>query len=473
MKLGRALTGLAILAVAVHAQTNNAITSVRTWSQPEVTRIIVEFSGAVQYKHERLAGPPRIFFDIPNAGLNLVSAPGKHFSTTQVNDGLVTRVRLAESQPGSARLVFDLASEKVDYAISELENPTRLVVEFRSGTGKGGIKATKPEPPPAPRITVDQMRSEAKIATATGKIAKPPASVPGALTPDPIGQIPEKELPTPVRETTKPKSSKPDASSKDVGSAQPARLSSRSMTRALGLKLGKIVLDPGHGGHDFGTSSPNGDLHEKELVLDVAKRLGAILEDRLGSEVVYTRTDDTFIPLEKRTEFANAQKADLFVSIHANSSRYPKVSGPETFFLNFNASNDAMDVAARENASSGKTIFELQDLVKKIALNEKLTESREFASKVQASMDAISNVSRDRGVKRAPFVVLIGAAMPSILTEIGFVTNPRECALLKKPEYRQKVAEALYRGISKYAGSLSHFQVAARSGADSSGADTR
>lgn len=312
------------------------------------------------------------------------------------------------------------------------------------------------------------------MATVTGKIAKPPASVPGVLTADPIGPIPEKELSAPSRtETTKPKSSKPDASSKDISSAQPARLSSRSMTRALGLKLGKIVLDPGHGGHDFGTSSPNGDLHEKELVLDVAKRLGTILEDRLGSEVVYTRTDDTFIPLEKRTEFANAQKADLFVSIHANSSRYPKVSGPETFFLNFNASNDAMDVAARENASSGKTIFELQDLVKKIALNEKLTESREFASKVQTSMDAISNASKDRGVKRAPFVVLIGAAMPSILTEIGFVTNPRECALLKKPEYRQKVAEALYRGISKYAGSLSHFQVAARSGADSSGADTR
>jgi N-acetylmuramoyl-L-alanine amidase len=226
--------------------------------------------------------------------------------------------------------------------------------------------------------------------------------------------------------------------------------------------LGRIVLDPGHGGNDFGTSSANG-LHEKELVLDVAKRLGQLLEEQLGSEVIYTRDDDRFVSLERRTEFANEQKADLFISIHANSSPFKQAAGPETYFLNFTSTREALEVASRENASSGKTIFELKDLLQKIALNEKLTESRDFAAKVQSSMIAMTKGAapqRDRGVKRAPFVVLIGAQMPSILSEIGFVSNPREEALLKRSEYRQKIAEALAKGIVQYATSLSRFQVA-------------
>ena len=244
--------------------------------------------------------------------------------------------------------------------------------------------------------------------------------------------------------------------------ATPARRGSRSLTRALGLKLGRIVLDPGHGGNDFGTSSPNG-LHEKELVLDVAQRLGLLLEEQLGAEVIYTREDDRFVALERRTEFANEQKADLFISVHANSSPFKQAAGPETYFLNFTSAREALEVASRENASSGKTIFELKDLLQKIALNEKLTESRDFAAKVQSSMMAMTKSTapqRDRGVKRAPFVVLIGAQMPSILTEIGFVSNPREEALLKRSDYRRKIAEALAKGVVQYATSLSRFQVA-------------
>lgn len=462
MTPARALASLALWAVAVHAEPN-AVTSVRVWSQPEVTRIIVEFDGPFEYKHERLSNPGRIYFDLSSSALKLSSAPGKRYSTTQVGDKLVQRVRIAESQPGSTRLVFDLASEKVDYALSELANPSRLVVEFRPGTGVNPKPATAPKPaPPVPRITIDQMRDEAKKAVATGKIPPSPAAIPVAETP--VTQAPS--VPAKSQQTVRQPAG-------DIETALPANRASKSMTRALGLKLGKIVIDPGHGGHDFGTSSRNG-LHEKELVLDVAKRLGALIEDRMGSEVAYTRIDDTYIPLEKRTEFANAQRADLFISIHANSSPYPKVAGPETFFLNFTSSKEAMDVAARENASSGKTIFELQDLVKRIALNEKLTESREFAEKIQLSMVSISkSKSKDRGVKRAPFVVLIGANMPSVLSEIGFVTNAREEALLKKSDYRQKVAEALYRGISRYASSLSHFQLATRNDGNGSETDPR
>jgi N-acetylmuramoyl-L-alanine amidase len=239
----------------------------------------------------------------------------------------------------------------------------------------------------------------------------------------------------------------------------------RSLTRVLGLKLGRVVLDPGHGGHDVGTHGPSG-LYEKDVVLDVAKRLGALLEQRLNSEVVFTRSDDTFIPLEERTQIANDRKADLFLSIHANSSPYRTVAGVETYYLNFTTSKTALDVAARENASSQRSVFDLKEILQKIALKDKIDESREFASRVESALYSVSSKSnpnaKNRGVKKAPFVVLIGASMPSVLAEIGFLTNSGDEALLRKPEHRQKIAEALYKGVAAYAETLSHFQVAKR-----------
>jgi len=236
-----------------------------------------------------------------------------------------------------------------------------------------------------------------------------------------------------------------------------------SLTRALGLKVTRVVIDPGHGGHDQGTVGPKG-FTEKELVLDVAQRLGKFIEERMGSEVIYTRADDTFIPLHGRTELANERKADLFISIHANSSPATSIRGVETYYLNFTTTKDALDVASRENASSEKSIFELRDLIQKITLHEKVDESKEYANRVQTALQSFehtySPTSKNRGIKKAPFVVLIGASMPSILTEIGFLSNSWEEALLRRPEHRQKLAEALYRGVSRYAQSLSHFQVA-------------
>jgi len=211
------------------------------------------------------------------------------------------------------------------------------------------------------------------------------------------------------------------------------------------------------------------------LVLDVALRLGKLLESRLGAEVVYTRDDDTFIPLETRTAIANKHEADLFISVHANSSSDPSARGVETYYLNFTSNKDALEVAARENAVSQKSVFELQDLVKKIALKEKIEESREFASNVQHALHAglysKSNM-RDRGVKKAPFVVLIGANMPSILAEISFVSNPTDEKKLKTKDYREKVAESLYKGVAKYANSLSGVKVAATKAEDGVPADT-
>jgi N-acetylmuramoyl-L-alanine amidase len=247
--------------------------------------------------------------------------------------------------------------------------------------------------------------------------------------------------------------------------ARPTAAGDRSLIRALGLKIGKIVIDAGHGGHDTGTIGPNG-LLEKDVVLDVAKRLGRLLETRLGAEVIYTRQDDTFIPLETRTAIANRERADLFISIHANSSRDSDARGVETYYLNFTSSPEALEVAARENAVSEKSIHELQDLVKKIALKEKIEESREFAGDVQESLYgglALHNAGvRNRGIKKAPFIVLIGANMPSILAEISFVSNPTDERKLETSEHRQRIAESLYRGVSKYAGGLSGVKVASK-----------
>jgi N-acetylmuramoyl-L-alanine amidase len=253
---------------------------------------------------------------------------------------------------------------------------------------------------------------------------------------------------------------------KATGAAAPAQTDSagdRSLVRVFGLKLGKVVIDAGHGGHDTGTIGPSG-LMEKDLVLDVALRLGKLITQQLGAQVIYTRPDDTFIALEDRTKLANQEKADLFISIHTNSSPEPSATGVETYFFNLTSDKSGLDLATRENAAAASSISELNDLLHKAVLQTKLEESREFAQKVQASLWAgsvkINSRSRDRGVRQAPFVVLIGAEMPSILAEIAFVSNPHDEKQLERPDQRQKIAESLFKGISQYANSLSHVQMA-------------
>jgi N-acetylmuramoyl-L-alanine amidase len=302
----------------------------------------------------------------------------------------------------------------------------------------------QPKPELMAKATVPELKPEAKVARTQQK-EEPPVRLRGKKR-----QAPEKL---------------------NVREAQPATDGERSLIRALGLKIGRIVVDAGHGGHDTGTIGPNG-LREKDLVLDVALRLGKLLEDRLGADVVYTRDDDTFVPLETRTAIANQQQADLFISIHANSSNDESARGVETYYLNFTSSRDALEVAARENAVSEKSIHELQDLVKKITLKEKIDESRELASDVESSLAAglssKSTAMRNRGVKKAPFIVLIGANMPSILAEISFLSNPGDEKRLQTAEYRQKIAESLYKGISKYVSSLSSVKVAQKGSTNSS-----
>jgi len=414
------------------------VTAVRFWTLPEATRIAVETNGEFRFRSDKLDNPDRIFFDLLGAKPRM-GAKGIH--ATPVGDKLLKRIRVAETQPGMTRVVLDLESA-VDYTASQLTNPDRLVVELRP-IASPPISSSRPAPemPKAPEP------QPAPLPTTLSVLEKPPVAEVKVPAIYPIPADPP-SLPKPV--------APPALAAKRNSSGD------RTLIRTLGLKIGRVVIDPGHGGHDQGSTGPGG-LLEKDLVLDVAQRLGKLIEDRLGSEVIYTRDDDTFIPLESRTELANEKKADLFLSIHANSSPYPSVSGVETYYLNFASTREAMDLASRENAGSQKSIHDLGDIIQTITRHDKAEESKDFAGKMQTALYSAavrSNPSaRNRGVKKAPFVVLIGATMPSILAEIGFISNSREEGLLKRSDHRQKLAEALYRGVARYAETLSHFQV--------------
>ena len=493
------------------------VTGVRHWSTPDYTRVAIDVENEVKFASQRISHPDRIFFDL--RGTKLASTlVGKSFD---VDDGFLKKIRVAQYQPGRTRVVLEV-HDLSDYEAFLLPNPYRLIIDihgknatakmpknielaasddpaatFTSG-GNSSLKQEikleiKAEAGKAPVASMD-VGDDAKIspeesragsllpAAASPRLAKPESlpvkKVVEADDEDDVSSSPPKSLVvagipaagadrsihTPSRGTSG-RNRGNLAAELDVREAQPTASGQRSLIRALGLKIGRIVIDPGHGGHDTGTIGPHG-LEEKDLVLEVGRRLGKILETRLGAEVVYTRKDDTFVPLETRTAIANQERADLFISIHANSSRDPGARGVETYYLNFTSSPEALEVAARENAVSEKSIYELQDLVKKIALKDKIEESREFAGDVQQSLHSglalKSPAIRNRGVKKAPFIVLIGANMPSILAEISFVSNPTDEHRLETAEYRRRIAESLYRGIAKYINGLSGVKVASK-----------
>ncbi|WP_457755499.1 N-acetylmuramoyl-L-alanine amidase [Thermodesulfatator indicus] len=229
-----------------------------------------------------------------------------------------------------------------------------------------------------------------------------------------------------------------------------------SLAQQLGLGIRRIVIDPGHGGKDPGCRY--GRLKEKYISLEVSKRLAQKLKSRLGCEVVLTRTRDKFIPLEERTAIANLKNADLFISIHVNSSPNRRAYGLETYYLNFASDEEAMRTAALENAASSHSLSELQDLLKNILLNTKLEESRRLAQAVQKNM--VGGVRKryryvkNRGVRTAPFIVLIGTRMPAVLVEIGFISNRYERARLKSPTYWNLIAEGIAKGIEEYVHSI-------------------
>jgi N-acetylmuramoyl-L-alanine amidase len=496
------------------------VTGIRHWSTPDYTRVAIDVEDDIEFDSQRLDHPDRIYFDLHDTKL-ASTLVGKSFD---VDDGFLKKIRVAQFKPGKTRVVLEV-DDLSDYDAFLLSNPSRLIIDIHGrGPNSGGATAAsktggkkgpkvedraanpptaappdrgeKPVQEPAVQGRLENTKPTVETITVgkhpvkkiieagddePEKLEQPVTRAAEDLRPDlpaVTASADDSGVGVPAEAAAPPKksagvhskskrSSNGSASAADIDAreARPTQTGDRSLTRALGLKIGKIVIDPGHGGHDTGTVGEEG-LQEKDLVLDVGRRLGKLLESRLGAEVVYTRKDDTFVPLETRTAIANHEQADLFVSIHANSSRDPSARGVETYYLNFTSSPDALEVAARENAVSEKSIHELGDLVKKIALKDKVEESHEFASDVQEALHrGLSSKDpgiRNRGVKKAPFIVLIGANMPSILAEISFVSNPTDERKLDTPECRQRIAESLYRGIAKYVSGLSGVKVASR-----------
>lgn len=429
------------------------VQKIRTNVTADSTEVIIDLEDSVQYASGRIANPDRIYFDLHAARLT----PPVARASLHVSGGLVTKVRVAQNQSGVVRVVLDVNGVR-DYAVSLTKKPPRLVIELYPSNGRATETArnSKSKTTEASTTATTEAAATAEPPHATANpvsndtAAETANAAPTAAAPAP------KALPEPSK-TSLTRKTKPDLV-QPVATPLPTRDGQSTLTRALGLKINRIVIDAGHGGHDTGTIGPTG-LMEKDLCLDVALRLGKLIEQKLpGADVVYTRSDDTFIPLEERTHIANEAKADLFISIHANSSPDHGARGVETYYLNLKGSPEAMEVAARENAVSDEGIHDLEDLVKKIARTEKIDESKEFAEDVQDSLakriQRTAKPVRNRGVRKAPFVVLIGADMPSILTEISFLSNPADEQLLKKPEHRQRIAEGVFQGVSEYLQSL-------------------
>jgi N-acetylmuramoyl-L-alanine amidase len=461
-------------------------------SSPDVTRVVLDVNDVTEYSAFLLPNPYRLIIDIhggakgQGSGVGAASvaaaAPPPEAPAVPVSAGDSARASVAADSSGLPAMAPTDGGAAVRPAasLSQTEASASGLAAAANGSGRTLADARTPD------SHVSETRRGAPNAFANSGPAPIVRPVPGAVAVRAPGTAVEvasvSDAPGRVDATNAP-TSKPIATSVNLGAAAatasgrrkkaksadaivdaaPAKAADKtadgetSLVRALGLKINRIVIDAGHGGHDSGTLGAGG-IEEKDVVLDVALRLGKLLHDRLGAEIIYTRSDDTFIPLETRTAIANKAQADLFISIHANSSEDTSARGVETYYLNFTSDPAALDVAARENAVGGQSIHQLSDLVKKITLKDKIDESREFASDVENSLYAGlakgNNGLKDRGVKKAPFVVLIGANMPSILAEISFVTNPKDADELRQPEYRERVAESLYNGVAKYESGL-------------------
>ena len=415
-------------------------------------RITIELDGEVAFHDEHIANPERVFVDLTPAR----AAPGLVDQTIRFtrDDDVVRQVRIGRHPNNTTRVVLD-AADVTSYSVYPLYGPFRLVIDCVRGEAgpatlagrvlaPGWSRALTPVSPRSTRLIADATAHLLPSTAASADIESVPGATPGG-TPA-IGSVSAGPAAT---------GSTGSAPASTVESAR-AATGDVSIARQLGAGVSRIVIDAGHGGHDPGAKGRG--IVEAELVLDVALRLEKLLQ-KAGLEVILTRRTDEFIPLQDRPAIANREAGDLFLSIHANASQTGTARGIETYFLNFATNPNAAQVAARENAASALSMGTLPDVVKAIALNTKVDESRAFAECVQRSMverlrAGNKSVVKDLGVKQAPFIVLIGATMPSVLAEISFVTNAQDARLLKGSAYRQRIAEALFSGITRYQASL-------------------
>ena len=432
---------------------------VKYWSSRDYTRVVIKTSGPVNYKEELLEEignrPRRLYIDFQNSYIE-----PRFRSPVPIEDGLLKRVRTGQYSPDTVRVVLDIESIS-SYKIFSLPDPFRVVIDVRGKKQAPPPVYNQAQLPSAPNLPPRQ-------ALQNKTAAKTEASAP--IIPPPSGQSEKREHPQPTT-LVEPQAKQNEidfsvvvlndgkkypASGKPGNGHRPMTkdLDSKkiSLAQQLGLGVRKIVIDPGHGGKDPGAIAFG--LKEKDIVLQMGKRLANHLRNILQAEVILTRETDIFLPLEERTAIANTSDADLFISLHVNAHPSPKVKGFETYFLNLSTNDEAMRVAARENATSSHQMSDLQDILSDIMQNSKINESARLAQQVHTSITAELDkppfILKDMGVKQAPFYVLIGAGMPSILIELAFISNPEDAKLLADETFLDEMAGSISSGIIQY-----------------------
>jgi len=449
--------------------------------RPDVTRLAIDLEGVGTYSVFALYHPFRLTIDLHPAmatrpsGTLAVAVPASTPGPVVVpRTGVVpTAVSLPASMPAPAPPpLAPLRTRRVTApsVVRPMVPPTRVVVvepvlavydtPLSPGRPRGAVAVA---PALATRIVTRPpalLRTRRSQPLMVRAAIRPPTGLPPGLAlatfVPPTLRVARHERRAPAPVLPEPVTPLTPGAPLALGAPAENGAGGFSMARQLGLGVSRIVIDPGHGGKDPG--APGSKTNEAEVVLDVALRVEKLLAAEAGIEVVMTRRTDTFIPLEERPAMANRLGADLFLSIHANSSRNRKAAGVETYILNFATSADAAAVAARENAAAAGAMRNLPDMVRAITQGNKRDESRELASAVQESMvtrlKPHNQGLRDLGVKQAPFVVLIGAGMPSVLAEIAFISHDGEGGLLRTEKYRQRIAEALATAVIRYTRTL-------------------
>lgn len=372
------------------------VKNIRYWSTPNYTRVVIDVTSPVKYEHRLLKADPgheklqRLVLDLHDARVS------KQIGSVPVKDELLRNLRAGQYLEDTVRVVLD-TQKLVGYNVFHLYDPFRIVVDVR------GFEKRK-----------------------IAYIEKPVLSVKA------------KKSGRDARKTEKP--------GEHV-----------SLASQLGLNVNRIVIDPGHGGKDPGCKMP-GKYSEKNITLALAERLAKRLRKEIGCQVYLTRNNDTFLTLEQRTAIANMKKADLFISLHVNAHEDARIHGLETYFLNMAIDQDGVMIAARENATSEKSISDLQTILNDLMMNTKIRESRRLAYQVQEGMIAGTGNRykgiRSLGVKQAPFYVLIGAQMPAVLVEVGFLSNRTERKRLTSKTYQERLAAGISGGIKSYIESI-------------------
>ena len=402
-RLGFPLLALVLsLAAAPQDDPRAEIVNLRRYTHPNFTRIVLDVGKLREYSTGEFGDPGRIYVDVLQAKLN----PILQNQAYPVKADYISQVRISQKTVSTVRLVVDVDFSRIaSYRVFHLFDPFRLVVDIYP---LGAAEA-------APRT-------------------KAPAAAE-----KPAGAV-EKPLP-PVK--------------RDVDLKDP-NLGGASLARQLGLGVRTVVIDPGHGGPRPGTIAKGG-LQEKDVNLAIALALRGMLKEA-GIEAVLTRESDVDVGLEDRTVIANQKRADLFVSIHSNAHRDRKRGGAETFFLNISPDPSVIELAARENATSTKSIGEMKSILQKIMQNSKVKESLALAESVQKNLVRTLGREipgfRDLGVHGGPFWVLIGGEMPSVLVEVAHLSNAKEEAKLKTTKFREQAARGIFDGIMEYVRSL-------------------